>query len=201
MLQQLGTLETVRACLESAAEHAAGALRRAGLAELLEVDKDVRKLLAKVAVEPVRVNPDTFLDVATSTEAARAISRAGRVRRRQDEPAPFVITKEAVADLVARSIKLACSLAKEDAKNCAHVKEGGKKGVFELDRDYGASGRRPASALVLLSDQREGRKWSCCGAKEEDARGCLYTAPPSLDQYVEAAFVRLSAESNVIKNL
>jgi hypothetical protein len=53
----------------------------------------------------------------------------------------------------------------------------------------------------LLSDQREGRKWSCCGSKGEDARGCLYTAPPSLEQYVEAAFVRLSAESNVIKNL
>ncbi len=179
LLLQQSTLQQVRACLVSAAEHATVRLGRAGLAELIEVDKDARKLLANVATEPVRVNADTFLAFSASSEAARAIARAGRVRRREEDAEPFVTTKKVLSGIVAEGATLVCALAKDDAKNYAHVQGCFKNGVFDAHN----------------------RKWSCCGASDAGARGCCYMPPASLAQYSEAALSQLVDRSQEVKDV
>jgi hypothetical protein len=167
----------MRTCLKSAAEHAEARLGQAGLAELLEIRSDNRQLLAKVATEPVRVNADTFIKFSVSPLAARAVARAGCVRQDDGDPEPFAIRKEALAEIVADGTRRACALAKDDAKNYVHLKEGVKKGGFE----------GPSYA----------RRWSCCGSDDKDARGCHYVAPASLDRYIEEAFSQLVEESEI----
>ncbi len=177
---QLGTLQTVRTCLESAAEHASRALRVAGLSELISVQQDVRQLLAQVATEPARVCSDIFVQVRPTEATLRALSCAGAVLRSQGDSPPLAVASAGLEQRVKSVISTAAKLAKEDEKNYNHSKQ--KGGAWLLFA--GGEGS-------FVAPQEGGpKRWSCCGAKEKAARGCVYTPPASLDAYAEAAFKR-----------